>query len=248
MTGSPFDAADDGATDGVDAGRADAGWLLIAFLMILAGFVVLALALAGRMVVPLEEPSLAPTRGWDGWPAVWRAMWGSANAGLIVLGAGIMLGLLWKKRHAEPARVPRLGVAVTVGRGVATLLVARLHHRSSHRIEGIVRAFRNSRAREDLTILLAVAGRMWHSSRPLPSVPGVVTVVVIDALLVVGARALLGSHYPDDILAGIVGGTGALTLFAWFRSPVNRVPEPATETQTADSPETVAADPISTSS
>jgi hypothetical protein len=248
MTGSPFDAAEDGATDRDDAGGADAGWLLIAFLMSLAGLVVLILALAGRIVVPLEAPSLAPSRGWDGWPAVWRAMWESANAGLIVIGAGIMLGLLWKKRHDEPARVPRLGVALTVGPVVARLLVAAVRQRRSHRIQGIVRTFRNSRAREDLTILGAVAGRMWRSSRPLPSVPGVVTVVLIDTLLVVGARVLLGSRYPDDILAGIVGGTGALTLFAWSRSPGSRVPEPATETQTADVGEALATEPVRSSS
>jgi hypothetical protein len=159
-----------------------------------------------------------------------------------------MLGLLWKKRHDEPARMARLGVALTVGPVVARVLAAHVRHRGSHRIQGIVRTFRNSRAHEDLTILRVMAAWMWRSSRPLPSVPGVVTVVVIDALLVVGARVLLGSRFPDDILAGIVGGTCALTLFAWSRSPVSRVPEPATETQTADVGEALAAEPVRSSS
>jgi hypothetical protein len=139
-------------------------------------------------------------------------------------------------------------MALTLGRVVTGLLAAHVRHRAGHRMEGIVRTFRHSRAREDLIILVALAGRMWRSSRPLPSVPGVVTVVVIDALLVVGARALLGSRYPDDIIAGIVGGTGALTLFAWFRSPVSRVPEPATEMQTAEAGEALAAEPVRSSS
>lgn len=210
MTGSPCDGADDGGSDRTTdhglAGQPDAGWLLIAALMSLAGFVVLTVALASRIVLPVERPSLAPARGWDGWPAVWRAMWETANASLVVIGVGIALGLLWMERRPEPVRVPKRLVAVTAAREWVRRLVARPARQ----------------ALRGLTLTRSKAARAWHGSRALPFALGFVALVGVDLLLVVVARVALDSHYPGDILAGILGGTAALTLYTWSTSPVGR--------------------------
>jgi hypothetical protein len=248
MTGSPGDGADhradDRANDRTDdrmadlepAGHGDAGWLLIASLMSFAGFVVLTVALASRIVLPFDRPSLVPDRGWDGWPAVWRAIWGSANASLVIIGVGIGLALFWMNRRPEPVLVPRTLAAVAAARLAGMRLVARLqaHLRST----GLGPA-------GGLTILRSVARRAWHGSQPLSFVLGVLLIVAVDVLLVVAARIALDTHYPGDILAGIMGGTAALTLYTWLTSPGAQVQQPAAEMDTTELSEALEAEPVS---
>ena len=226
MTGSPGDGADHRAADPEPATKADAGWLLIASLMSLAGFVVLTVALASRIVVPFDRPSLVPERGWDGWPAVWRAIWESANPSLIVIGVGIGLALLWMNRRPEPLLVRRMPAAVTAAREWVRQLVARP----------------SSRALGNLTLLGSKAVRAWHGSRALPFALGFVVLVGVDLLLVVLARVALDTHYPGDILAGILGGTAALTLYTWSTNPVGPVPPPAAGAGTSELREALAPD------
>jgi membrane-associated phospholipid phosphatase len=36
------------------------------------------------------------------------------------------------------------------------------------------------------------------------------------------ARVAAGAHYPSDVLAGLLGGIGAVALFAWVSGIVRR--------------------------
>jgi membrane-associated phospholipid phosphatase len=46
------------------------------------------------------------------------------------------------------------------------------------------------------------------------------TVLVIVWVVLVGlARMALNAHYPSDVLAGALGGIGALSLYAWLTRP-----------------------------
>jgi membrane-associated phospholipid phosphatase len=43
--------------------------------------------------------------------------------------------------------------------------------------------------------------------------------VIIWVVLVGLARMALNAHYPSDVLAGALGGIGALSLYAWLTRP-----------------------------
>lgn len=216
MTRIPGDAAADRAADKPRAGQGYIGWLILA-LLALGGFVLLTVAVASMVVIPFDQPLLALARSWNGLPDVWHAISESANIPLIVIGFGMILWLFWTKRHREAVLVLLLLAAVTAGsEGVKQLVGRPRPSGTGDGIPGVVYSYPSGHVLEALTILGILALRSWRSSRPLPLRLAVVIVVTIDVVLVGVARLALNAHYPSDVLAGLLGGIGALSLYAWL--------------------------------
>lgn len=219
MTSGPHRAADDRAADHSRAGHSNAGWLLIALLS-LAGFVVLTVAVASRVVFPFDQSLLALARSWDGWPDVWHAISESANIPLIVIGFGFVVWLFLTKRHREAVLVLLMLAAVTAGsEGIKQLVGRPRPSGTGDGIPGVVFSYPSGHVLEVLSILGIIAVRIWRSSRALALRLAVVIVVTIEVLLVGVARLALNEHYPSDVLAGLLGGIGALSLYAWLTRP-----------------------------
>jgi undecaprenyl-diphosphatase len=110
--------------------------------------------------------------------------------------------------------------AVTAGSEAVKQLVARDRPSGGGAgIPGVVYSFPSGHELEVVTILGIVAMRIWRTAREAILRVGVVVLVAIEALLVAVARMALNTHYPTDILAGLLGGIGALGLYAWWTRP-----------------------------
>jgi membrane-associated phospholipid phosphatase len=72
---------------------------------------------------------------------------------------------------------------------------------------------------EALTILGIITIRGWRSSRPLAGRVAFTVVVIVWVIFVGLARMALNAHYPSDVLGGVLGGIGALSLYAWLTRP-----------------------------
>jgi undecaprenyl-diphosphatase len=219
LTGGPTHPAEAGVEVSSLAGRSNVGWLLLAILS-LAGFVVLTLAVASRVVFPFDPPLLALARAWDGWPAVWQAVSQSANIPLIVIGVGLVLWLFFTKRRREAVLVILMLVAVTAGsEGVKQLVARPRPSGTGDGIPGVVYSYPSGHVLEVLTILGIIALRSWRSSRRFWLRAAAVALVTIEVVLVGIARLALNEHYPTDLLGGLLGGIGALGLYAWLSRP-----------------------------
>jgi membrane-associated phospholipid phosphatase len=110
--------------------------------------------------------------------------------------------------------------AVTAGSEGVKQLVGRVRPSGTgDGIPGVVYSYPSGHELEVVSILGIVAVRLWRSALALVLRAGVVILVGIEALLVAIARLALNTHYPTDILAGLLGGIAALSLYAWFTRP-----------------------------
>src|SRR5438132_5371421 len=110
--------------------------------------------------------------------------------------------------------------AVTAGSEALKQVVARLRPLGTDpNIPGVVYSYPSGHVLEALVILGIVTVQTWRSSRPLWFQLGLAIVVAIEVVLVGIARMALGDHFPTDVLAGILGGIGALGLYAWLTRP-----------------------------
>jgi undecaprenyl-diphosphatase len=216
--GRKLGTVDDG-TDRLQVGHMTTGWLLIA-LVSLAGFVALTVAVASGVAFPFDPSLLALARSWAGWALLWHALSESANIPLIDVGQGFVVWLFWTKRRREALLVLIMLAAVTAGSEAVKQLVGRDRPSGTgDGIPGVVYSYPSGHELEVVSILGMVAVRIWRTARSVLLRRGVVILVAVEALLVAVARLALNTHYPTDILAGLLGGIGALSLYAWWTRP-----------------------------
>jgi undecaprenyl-diphosphatase len=214
------DAARGEVTDQSRTARSYLAWLVIA-LVSLAGLVILTVAVASKVVFPIDQSLLAWALNWAGWKLLWQVISETANIPLIVIGLGFVLWLFFvKKRRREALLVLLMLAAVTAGSELVKQLVARDRPSGGGAgIPGVVYSYPSGHELEVVSILGIVTMRIWRTSREALIRLGVVALVAIEALLVAVARMALNTHYPTDILAGLLGGIGALGLYAWWTRP-----------------------------
>lgn len=210
------EAAHGGGAEDSRAGGAYAGWLMIALVSLVA-FVALTVAIASKVAFPLDQSLLALALTWAGDSALWRLISESANIPLIVIGLGFVAWLFLTKRRREALLVLLMLAAVTAGSEGVKQLVGRVRPSGTgDGIPGVVYSYPSGHELEVVSILGIVAVRIWRSARLLLLRMGIAILVAIEALLVAIARLALNAHYPTDIVAGLLGGIAALSLYAWF--------------------------------
>jgi undecaprenyl-diphosphatase len=208
-----------GAVDRSSDGGANARTLAIALLSLLA-FVLLTMAVAVRIAMPFDPPILAFARTLDGWPDLWRGLSQSANIPLVVIGLGMVVWLVATHRRREAFLVLIMLAAVTVGsEGIKELVARPRPSGTDPAVPGVVYSYPSGHTLEALTIMGIITIRGWRSSRPLAGRVAFAVVVIIWVVLVGLARMALNEHYPSDVLGGVLGGIGALSLYAWFTRP-----------------------------
>jgi undecaprenyl-diphosphatase len=195
-------------------------WLVIAILS-LVGFVVLTIAVAGRVVFAFDVPLVTFFHSWDGQPLIWKVISETANIPLIVIGLGFVAWLFFTHRRREALLVLLMLAAVTAGSEGVKQLVARPRPDTgtADGIPGVVYSYPSGHVLEALTILGFVALRVWRHVRALAIRLAVTIAVIIDVVLVGIARMALNAHFPTDVLAGAFGAIGALGLYAWLTRP-----------------------------
>jgi undecaprenyl-diphosphatase len=209
-----------GRAEHVRSGTANGVWLVVGVLA-LVGLVLLTLAIWARVVFPFDRPWLAIAHGWPVDPNVWKVLSETANIPLIVIAVGYIAWLFFTKRRREALLVLLLFAAVTAGsEGIKQLtLRPRPEAGTAAGIPGVPYSYPSGHVLEALTILGAVAVRLWRSALALVIRLAAPIVVTIEVVVVAVARMALDAHYPTDILAGILGGIGALGLYVWFTRP-----------------------------
>jgi undecaprenyl-diphosphatase len=214
------------------AGSASIVWPILAILG-LAGFVALTLALAGGTVFPFDRPLVDFAHAWAGPAIIWEAVSQSANIPLIVIGVGFVAWLLWHHRYREAVLVIAVLVAVTAGsEGVKQLTARQRPTGNGDGIPGVVYSYPSGHILECLTILGMIALRFWRTTSRRRLAALLVVLVVVEVVLVGIARLALQEHYPTDLLGGLLGGIGALGLYAWFTRPGGWADRPPLPTRT----------------
>ena len=162
----------------------------------------------------------------------------TANIPLIVIGLGFVVWLFFvTKRRREALLVLLMLAAVTAGSEAVKQLVGRDRPSGTgDGIPGVVYSYPSGHELEVVSILGIVAVRIWRTSRLLVLRLGLVILVAIEALLVAIARLALNTHYPTDILAGLLGGIGALSLYAWWTRPGAWADKPPADSHEARTP------------
>src|SRR5450759_5176474 len=217
----PVKPASGGAGDVARSGdgRANARTLAIALLSLVA-FVLLTVAVAGRLAMPFDPPILAFARTLDGLPDIWRGLSESANIPLVVIGLGMVVWLVVTHRRREALVVLIMLAAVTLGsEGIKELVARPRPSGTDPGVPGIVYSYPSGHVLEALTILGIITIRGWRSSRPLAGRVAFTVVVIVWVIFVGLARMALNAHYPSDVLGGALGGIGALSLYAWLTRP-----------------------------
>ena len=208
-----------GAVDRSSDGGANARTLAIAFLSLVA-FVVLTVAVAGRIAMPFDPPILAFARTLDGLPDVWRGLSESANIPLVVIGLGMVVWLVATHRRREAFLVLIMLAAVTLGsEGIKELVARPRPSGTDPGVPGVVYSYPSGHTLEALTIMGIITIRGWRSSRPLAGRVAFTVVVIVWVIFVGLARMALNAHYPSDVLGGALGGIGALSVYAWLTRP-----------------------------
>ena len=198
----------------------DHGWLIVGVLGVV-GFALLTAAIWSHVVFPFDKPVLSVFHSWDGWPDLWKAISETANIPLIIIGFGLVAWLYMTKRRREALLVFLMLAAVTAGSEGAKQLTLRPRPDTGTAagIPGVVYSYPSGHVLEALTILGFVALRIWRTATSMALRTVVAIAATIDVVLVGIARMALNAHYPTDILAGVLGGLGALGLYAWLTRP-----------------------------
>lgn len=219
--GLPARAPDETTTapEGTAGAAHGAAWLILAVVG-LAGFLVLTVLVASKVVIPFDQPILAFARTLDGLPDVWQAISSSANIPLIAIGVGLVGWLFFTSRRREALIVAIMLIAITAGSEGFKQLVARPRPSGTDpTIPGVVYSYPSGHVLEALTILGIVAIRSWRSGWP-PAARVAVWAVVIAWVVLVGlARMAINVHYPSDVLAGLLGAVGVLGIYGWLTRP-----------------------------
>jgi undecaprenyl-diphosphatase len=203
-----------------DRGHWSLAWLIIAVLSLVA-LTALTFAVANRVVFGFDTPLLQVAHSYDSTPLIWKVISETANIPLIVIGLGFVAWLFFTKRRREALLVLLMLAAVTAGSEGVKQLVSRPRPDTgtADGIPGVVYSYPSGHVLEALTILGFVTLRVWRHVRSLAIRLGLAAAVVVDVVAVGVARMVLNAHYPTDILAGLLGGVGALGLYMWFTRP-----------------------------
>ena len=219
LTGGP-PSADNPPAEHSLAGQSSDVALLVIGLLSFVGLILLTGAVVRSVVFPFDQPLLTLLHGWDGAPIIWNTISQGANIPLIVIGLAFVLWLFFTNRRREALVVVLMLVAVTAGsEGVKQLVGRPRPSGNGDGIPGVVFSYPSGHVLEVLTILGSIALRAWRSSKRLALRVALVALVALDVALVAIARVVLAEHYPTDILAGFLGGIGALTVYAWMTRP-----------------------------
>ncbi len=202
-----------------EAGSGSRAWPPVAILAY-AGFLVILALVAAKVVIPFDKPVLDFASGFSSLTAFWDGVSNSANYPLIVIGVGIIVWLLVKRRFREAILVALVLAAATAGsEGVKELIHRPRPTGTDPRVIGVVYSFPSGHTLEAATIYGIIALKVWRSKAP----SGVRALVVLAAVLMVAlvgfARMALQAHFPSDVLAGLLVGIGDIAVYAWFTRP-----------------------------
>jgi undecaprenyl-diphosphatase len=194
-------------------------WVLTAWLCIgligLVGFVALTLIVASRGVIPFDVQLLDYARTYTAYNDAWNLLSNAANLPLIAIGVGLVVWLFVKHRRRDGILVILILTAVTAGSEAIKQLVARPRPPGSDTVvPGVIYSYPSGHVLEAVTIFGIIAILLWRSSQPLWLRAGFAIAVAVFVVLVAVARVALDAHYPSDVLAGILAGTGVLGIFA----------------------------------
>ena len=132
----------------------------------------------------------------------------------------MVVWLVATKRRREAAIVLVMLAAVTLGsEGVKELVARPRPSGTDPNIPGVVYSFPSGHVLEALTILGIITIRGWRSSWAHAAKLALVVAVIVWVLLVGLARMALNAHYPSDVLAGLLGGSGALAVYGSLTRP-----------------------------
>ena len=195
-------------------------WLIIAVVSLIA-FAALTVAIDNKVAFAFDTPLLTLAHSYDSTPLIWKVISETANIPLIVIGLGFVAWLFFTKRRREALLVLLMLAAVTAGSEGVKQLVSRPRPDTgtADGIPGVVYSYPSGHVLEALTILGFVTLRVWRHVRSLAIRVAVAAAVVVDVIAVGIARMVLNAHYPTDVLAGALGGIGALGLYMWFTRP-----------------------------
>ncbi len=196
-----------------------AAWLILAVAG-LAGFLMLTVLVASKVVIPFDQTILAFARTLDGLPDIWQGFSSSANIPLIVIGVGLVVWLFFTHRRREALIVAVMLIAITAGSEGFKQLVARPRPSGTDpTIPGVVYSYPSGHVLEALTILGIVAIRSWRSAWPLAARVAVWAVLIVWVILVGLARMAINVHYPTDVLGGLLFAIGVLGIYGWLTRP-----------------------------
>jgi undecaprenyl-diphosphatase len=189
----------------------------------LAGFALITWLVVQHFAFPFDQPLLDAGRGLSRFMPAWLGLSESANYPLIVIGVGLVLFLLIKRRRTEAMLVFVALAAVTAGSEAVKELVARPRPPGfDSSVIGVVYSYPSGHVLEASVIYGIISVLLWRSA--LPTSVRVAVPLVLGAVvgLVAIARVAAGAHYPSDVLAGLLGGIGVVALFAWVSGAVAR--------------------------
>jgi undecaprenyl-diphosphatase len=192
------------------------GWI-VAAVVGLGGFLILTLLMLNGFVPGFDAPLLRTATGLAGDGTLWRVISESANIPLIVIGVGIVLVLLVRRRYRDAVLVALLLIAVTAGSEGVKQLVARPRPSGTDpNIPGVVYSYPSGHVLEALVIFGIIGIRIGRATRSHLVAMAVVVLVAADVVLVGVARVALAAHYPSDVLAAMLAGVGVLGLYGYL--------------------------------
>jgi membrane-associated phospholipid phosphatase len=198
-------------------------WLPLLALAGLGGFALVTWLVVQQSVLGLDRPLLDTARGLSPYMPAWQGLSDSANYPLIVIGVGLVLFLLVAKRRSEAVLVMIALAAVTAGSEAVKQLVARPRPPGfDNPVIGVVYSYPSGHVLEATVIYGIISVLLWRSSLPKVVRVAVPIASAVLVALVAVARVAAGAHYPSDVLAGLLGGIGAVALFAWVSGIIRR--------------------------
>jgi undecaprenyl-diphosphatase len=196
------------------------GWLLLACLSFIL-FAFLAVVVRQHIAIPFDQQLLDVARTWGQLKPVWTFLSDSANIPLIVIGVGLVLLLIVRRRYREAILVAIVLAAATAGSEGVKQLVGRPRPLGTDpTIPGVVYSFPSGHTLEAATIYGIIAILIWRTRLPVAARLSVAIVLSVVVILVGVARVALAEHYPSDVLAGLLAGIGDLSIFAGLTAGV----------------------------